>query len=180
MLREFPIESFPFDDVEKLQSIADGFKRKSSGGLFTNVVGAFDGFLLRISKRCIGKRSGIDNPTKFYCRKHFYAINCQVCCDANRKVTSLSMVSPGVVPDLLTHLKGSMNRSIETAKLPEQFHFIGDNAYPPSEQLLVPCTRTQLRNDVNGRMDNYNFYLSQLRINIECCFGMLVNKFPIL
>merc|ERR1711994_1034105 len=29
-------------------------------------------------------------------------------------------------------------------------------------------------------MDNYNFYLSQLRINIECCFGMIINKFPVL
>ena len=28
--------------------------------------------------------------------------------------------------------------------------------------------------------DSYNFYLSQLRIVIECCFGMIVNKFRVL
>ena len=113
-----------------------------------------------------------------YCVFKKYRI--QVCCDANRKVTWLSILSPGVVPDLLTYLKGSMNRSIEQGKLPSAYHFIGDNTYPGSDQLLVPYNRCDLRNDVDGRMDNYNYYMSQLRINIECCFGMLVNKFPIL
>ena len=56
IIAEFPIEAFPFDDVESLQKIADGFRSKSTGGLFNNVVGAFDGYLLRISKRCIGKK----------------------------------------------------------------------------------------------------------------------------
>ena len=180
IMQEFPLEPFPFDDHEKLQALADGFKRKSSGSLFTNCVGALDGYLLRIPKVCIGKNSGIPNPTKFYCRKNFYALNCQVACDAHRRVTSLSIKSPGAVPDLLAFLKGSLHANIQAGKLPAQFHFVGDNAYPESEQILVPCTRHQLRRDVRGRLDNYNFYHSQMRINIECCFGMLVNKFPIL
>ena len=180
ILKEFPLDPFPFDDVDKLQEIADGFKKKSSGGLFTNVVGALDGYLLKIHKRCIGKRSGIQNPTKFYCRKNFLALNCQVCCDANRKVRFLSILSPGAVPDLLAFVKTSLNSAVETGQLPDQFHFIGDNAYPRSNQILVPCTRSQLRSDINGQMDNYNYYLSQLRINIECTFGMIVAKFPIL
>ena len=46
--------------------------------------------------------------------------------------------------------------------------------------MLTPFNRAALRRDVGGRRDNFNFYLSQLRINIECCFGMLINKFPIL
>lgn len=152
----------------------------ATGGIFENVIGSFDGYLLRISKRCIGKRSGVQDPSKFYCRKGFFAINCQVVCDANRKVRSLSMLSPGAVPDTLAHLKSSMHRQIETGQLPFPFHFVGDGAYPDSDQMLTPCSRRELQNDIDGWMDNYNFYLSQLRINIECCFGMLVNKFPIL
>ena len=177
---EFGIPPFPLDNEEQLQKLADGFKQKSTGGLFDNVIGAFDGFLLQISKRAIGKQSGVKDPSKYYCRKGYYAINCQVCCDCNRKVTYLSMLCPGAVPDRLAHLKGSMHRAIETGQVPARYHFVGDNAYPPSDQMLTPCTRTQLRDDLNGCMDNYNFYLSQLRINIECCFGMLVNKFGIL
>ena len=180
IITEFPIEPFPFNDEVALQKLADGFRNKSTGGLFTNVVGAFDGFLLRIHKRCIGKKSGVHDPSKFYCRKCYYAVNCQVSCDSNRKVTSLSMLSPGAVPDTLAHKKSSMNRAVVSGQLPARFRFIGDNAYPESDQMLTPCTRSQMRNDVHGYMDNYNFYLSQLRINIECCFGMLINKFPIL
>ena len=126
------------------------------------------------------KKSGIKDPSKYYCRKGFFAVNCQVCCDANRKALSLSMLYPGAVPDRLAHLKSKIHRDIETGKLPWPFHFVGDNAYPESDQVFTPCTRPQLRHDTHGYLDNYNFYLSQLRINIECCFGMVLNKFPIL
>ena len=180
IIQEFPIKPFPFDDETTLQKLADGFRMKSTGGLFENVVGAFDGYLLQICKRCIGKTSGVPDPSKYYCRKGFYAVNCQVSCDSNRKVTSLSMLCPGAVPDTLAHKKGTMNRSLVEGKLPERFMFIGDNAYPESDQMLTPCTRAQMKHDIHGYMDNYNFYLSQLRINIECTFGMIVNKFPIL
>ena len=48
ILHEFPIDPFPFDDVDRLQEIDDGFKKKS-GGLFTymytNVVGALTGWI---------------------------------------------------------------------------------------------------------------------------------------
>ena len=180
IIQEFPIKPFPFDDEAALQKLADGFRRKSTGGLFKNVVGVFDGYLLRIGKRCIGKLSGVQDPSKYYCRKGFYAVNCQVSCDSNRKVTSLSMLCPGAVPDTLAHKKGTMHRAVMTGKLPARFLFIGDNAYPESDQMLTPCTRSQMKHDIHGYMDNYNFYLSQLRINIECAFGMIINKFPIL
>ena len=180
IIQEYLIEPFPFNDTTKLNSIVNDFKRKSKGELFEHVVGAIDGYLLRINKRCIGKKSGIKDPSKFYCRKSYYAINCQVCCDAHRRVLYVSMMSPGAVPDTLAHVKGSLHRMITQNKLPRPFHFVGDNAYPEDDQMLTSCTRCELRKDVDGKMDNYNFYLSQLSINIECCFGMMVNKFPIL
>ena len=178
--KEYSIPAFPFNDEEKLQQIAKGFESKSTGGLFDGVVGAVDGFLLRISKVCIGNKSGVNDPSKFYCRKKYYAINCQVCCDANRRVLALSMLCPGAVPDTLAHVKSALHRGIVSGQLPKRFHFIGDNAYPDSDAMLTPFNRAELRSDVTGNKDNYNFYLSQLRINIECCFGMLINKFPIL
>ena len=71
ILKEFPIPPFPFDDADELKKLADGFRRKSSGELFENVIGAFDGYLLEISKACITKREGVHNPFKFYCHKQF-------------------------------------------------------------------------------------------------------------
>ena len=32
------------------------------------------------------------------CIKQFYAVNCQVCCDAQRRVTYLSAMCPGATP----------------------------------------------------------------------------------
>ena len=162
IIKEFPITPFPFDNADELQKLADGFRSKSTGELFENVIGAFDGYLLEISKSCIGKQSGVHNPTKFYCRKQFYAINCQVCCDANRKVTSLSMLSPGAVPDTLAFFKSDIHHAIVHGKVPAKYHFVADNAYPDSDSILTPYTRRDLTHDVNGKMDNYNFYLSQL------------------
>ena len=180
IVKEFPIHDFPFEDPDELKRLADGFRRKSSGDLFDNVIGAFDGYLLHISQSCITKRRGVTNPSKFYCRKQFFAINCQVCCDAERRVTYVSMLSPGAVPDTLAFFKSNIHRAITLGKVPAQCHFVADNACPDSDSILTPCTRADLQCDVRGQMDNYNFYLSQMRINIECCFGMLVNRFPIL
>jgi len=64
IIAEFGIARFPFDDEEALQKIADGFKRKSTGGLFENVVGTFDGYLLHTGKRCIDKKSGVNCQSK--------------------------------------------------------------------------------------------------------------------
>ena len=175
---EFPIPCFPFKDVNKLRTMAKDWQRRSAGGLFTSCVGAFDGYLLKISKACISGDK-VTNPQKYYCRKGFYAVNCQVCCDAHRRVTWMSLSHPGACPDVTAYKQSAMFRALEHGLLPDEFHFIGDNAYPPSNQMLTPFNRFGLRKDPKKR-DGYNFYLSQLRINIECVFGILVNRFPIL
>lgn len=130
ILKEYSIPLFPFEDEKELQRLADGFRSKSTGGVIKHIVGVMDGFLLRICKSCIGKNTGINDPSKYFCRKKYYAINCQVTCDSDRKITALSMLSPGAVPDTLAFLKSSLYRDLEMNKLPDRFGFGGDNAYP--------------------------------------------------
>ena len=178
IVEEFPIPQFPFNDNQKLRQMANDWKIRSAGGLFDNCVGAFDGYLLRISKHCV-HASKVSNPQKFWCRKGFWSINCQVCCDSHRRVTWMSLSHPGACPDVIAYKQSSMYQALERGLLPEQFFFIGDNAYPPTDQMLTPFNRSGLKGDPQKR-DSYNFYLSQLRINIECVFGILVNRFPIL
>lgn len=91
---------------------------------------------------------------------------------------------PGATPDILAHLAGPMHAAITDGKLSAKWQFVGDSAFPDDYEnpwMLTPFTRFDLR-DYATRIerDNYNYYLSQLRINIECCFGMLVNKFRVL
>ena len=47
------VEPFPLDDPEKLEEMATGFRQKSCGKLFRNVVGVFDGYLLRVCRAAI-------------------------------------------------------------------------------------------------------------------------------
>ena len=145
IIKEFPISPFPFHDENELQKIADGFKSKSTGGLFDSVVGAVDGFLLRINKTCIGNKSGTNDPSKYYCRKKYYAVNCQVCCDANRKVLALSMLCPGAVPDTIAHLKSAVHHGIETEQLPQRFHFIGALYHTHIRTTTTPGLRACIR-----------------------------------
>ena len=93
---------------------------------------------------------------------------------------------PGATPDIVAHYVGPIHVAILEGKLDKKWQFVVDSAYPNQysthpDAFLTPFTRADLR-DVNTRTqrDNYNYYLSQLRINIECCFGMLVNKFRVL
>ncbi|EJK74238.1 hypothetical protein THAOC_04094 [Thalassiosira oceanica] len=51
----------------------------------------------------------------------------------------------------------------------------GDNAYVQSPYMVVPWRKVGA-----GAKDAYNFYQSQVRINIECAFGMLVHRWGML
>ena len=65
ILEKIGIPPFPLDDEERLEQLAEGFRAKSAGQLFGNVIGAFDGFLLRVSKKCLSKEV---NSKKYFCR----------------------------------------------------------------------------------------------------------------
>ena len=54
---------------------------------------------------------------------------------------------------------------------------VGDNAYTPSEHVLVPFSGADKTDPLK---DTYNFHLSQVRIRIEMAFGRLVSKWRIL
>jgi hypothetical protein len=50
----------------------------------------------------------------------------------------------------------------------------GDNAYINSQYMVTPYPNTS-----GGSKDNYNYFHSQLRIRIECAFGMFVQRWGI-
>ena len=93
---------------------------------------------------------------------------------------------PRATPDILAHCAGPLHGAILTGKLDVKWQLIGDAAFPSSYNnqgavFLIPFTRADLRDpDTREDRDSFNYYLSQIRIVIECCFGMLVNKFRIL
>ena len=108
------VEPFPLDDPEKLEELAAGFRQKSCGKLFRNVVGAFDGYLLRVCRAALHHEP---NAKKYFCRKQFHAINCQVGCDVHRRVTYLSIMCPGATQDILAHCAGPLHAAILAGRL---------------------------------------------------------------
>jgi hypothetical protein len=54
----------------------------------------------------------------------------------------------------------------------------GDDAYASCEWLLCPYSKQSCRGC--PERDDYNFYHSRCRINVECAFGMLVQRFGVL
>jgi len=61
----------------------------------------------------------------------------------------------------------------------QPFVLFGDNAYLNSSFMATPYPNVS--NDMGKKSkDDYNFYHSQLRIRVECAFGMLIQRWGIL
>ena len=64
---------------------------------------------------------------------------------------------------------------MEGEGLPAAYCLYGDNAYVNKSYMAVPFQATS-----NGPKDSSNFYHSQVRINIECAFSILTNRWHLL
>jgi hypothetical protein len=61
--------------------------------------------------------------------------------------------------------------------MPSEYFLVGDDAYAAGAQMVVPYPGAHTFQD---SYDNFNFYQSSTRINIECAFGQLVRRWGIL
>jgi DDE superfamily endonuclease len=172
---EFQI-SYPTDHG-KQRAIAESFRRKS-GASFECCAGAIDGILVWIHKpteeECAmaGCSSG-----KFFCgRKHKFGLNCQAVCDSRGKFLEVSIIYPGSTSDCLAFEGMSLFTRLEDGLLAPGLCLFGDNAYLNSMYMATPFAGGVS----GGSKDAYNFYHSQLRINIECAFGMFTHRWAIL
>ena len=96
-------------------------------------------------------------------------------CDSECRFTFISVASPGSVNDRVAYTQSGVSEVVE--QLPLDFAVIADAAYAPSEHCL-PMYYGTSRN--TPKYDNYNFFASQLRIQIEMAFGMMTRKWLIL
>ena len=168
---------FPTDHSEQLR-IARGFEQKSRVG-FKTCVGCIDGMLIWIPKPC--RRSKVElgiGPKKFYCgRKKKFGISFQAICDDRRRFIDVDVRHPGATSDYLCFTTSSIHKKLLANPdfLHPNLQFFGDSAYVNTSFMATPFKGTQA-----GVHDAYNFYHSQLRINIECAFGMLVHRWGVL
>jgi hypothetical protein len=61
-------------------------------------------------------------------------------------------------------------------RIPEPYYILGDAAYKVFDRVLVP-----VEGKGRNRLEqNFNFFQSSLRMNIECSFGLLVSRWGVL
>ena len=91
-----------------------------------------------------------------------YGINIQAACDHNCCFLFIGVGWPGVMGDREAVKESGLYDLVE--KLPGLLYCIGDCAYTTTEH-LIPIYGSD--NTTKTQYDNYNFYTSQLRIQIE-------------
>ena len=164
------------EEHDKQHSIAEAF-RQVSGANFACCAGAIDGILIWIhkpsEKDCA--RSGCSSG-KFMCaRKKKFGLNCQAVSDVRGRILDISIVYPGSTSDCLAFEGMSLFQKLEDGMLAPGLCLFGDNAYLNTSYMATPYPGVS-----GGSKDAYNFYHSQLRIRIECTFGILTHRWSIL
>ena len=119
-----------------------------------------------------------ENRANYMNKKGFYSINLQAIADARRRIIYYSLATQGSTHDSLAFKLSSLGKQLDQKGLPECFWIAGDEAYVCGLWLLSPFGACQACEDTYK--DNFNFYLSRCRINVECAFGILVWRFGIL
>ncbi len=167
--------SYP-DSREEQLKIADEFRVKSSVD-FGCCAGAIDGIIIWTNRPTLKEASqvGVDQQ-KFFCgRKHKFGLNCQAVCDVRGRFLDLSITQGASAADCLAFENSELYKRLQKGLLDDDLVLFGDNAYINSIFMATPYPNTS-----GGSKDNYNFYHSQLRIRIECAFGMLVKRWGLL
>jgi hypothetical protein len=172
--KDCEIELPPDDELEALAE--EWNKLSTAGGSMFGCVLAVDGFLSPRTK------PDVDDPNEFFTdRKSIYCLNVIAAVDYLGRFRYFSVAAPGGTNDIRSYwrskkLRDWINRlrDIRTGR----YFVTADNAFPLSNELLIPFRRSQLHG--NRYKDSYNYYLSQLRIRIEMAFGRLTTKFGLL
>ena len=172
MLKHFPLE-FHLDDPEMMAHLADGFDQIStSEGAITNVVGCIDGLAIRIP---CPSPSECPDPLHYFNRKQFFSVNCQAICDADLKFRWTSMNCAGSTNDVQAFEDTDLYRAIQAGFLRRPYSIFGDAAYICNESVITPFASSIAR--AGTAFDVFNFYQSNIRIRIECAFGVLVARY---
>ena len=170
---------FPTSHREQVK-IARGFKAKSAINI-DSCVGAIDGILIWIHKPSEAFLEKFKvGPAKFFSgRKGKFGLNMQAVCDADGRFLDVYIGCPGSASDYYAFQGSPLRKLIEQ---PGFFYpglcLFGDNAYLNTPYMLTGFRNVSMQTEVYK--DGFNYYQSQVRINIECAFGRLVHRWGIL
>lgn len=164
---------------EECAPLAASFERISHQSVFTNCVGALDGYHLPIQPPSRSYTTDNNVRSSSYFSSHYEScgINIQACCDAHCRFTFLGIGGAGgITKDRAAVIDSGLADLIEG--LPQGYICLADCAYQPTEKLIpLYGGDLELKNNDNA---NFNYFASQLRIRIEKAFALMIRKWGIL
>ena len=95
--------------------------------------------------------------------------------DKRGRILDLSIKCGGSSSDCLAFEANNLYSRLSIGLLAPGLVLFGNNAYINSSFMATPFPNVS-----SGNKDDYNFFHSQLRIRVECSFGMLVHRWGIL
>jgi hypothetical protein len=173
-LDEFKIEYPELADAQ--ENIAWEFQAVSKANIDI-CAGAIDGILIWIAKPTLKQAKLSDvNQQKFLCgHKGKFGLNCQAVSDVCGRILDISIAYGGSSSDCLAFERSGLYEKCENGLLKNGLVLFGDNAYLNTDYMATPYTNVA-GNKEHVTKDDYIFFHSQLRIRVECCFGMLVQR----
>ncbi|XP_037525595.1 putative nuclease HARBI1 [Rhipicephalus sanguineus] len=156
---------FPTTTEEKA-AVKEGFLRL---GAIPGVIGCIDGTLIGI-KAPKGPRKA-----SFMCRKHFYALNVMIICDAAMRILAIDPMRPGSDHDSFVWQTTWLRRRFLAGRIAEPGEYLlGDSGYPLEPWLLIPVSGDPSEHSAEGR---FNAEHITMRSIVERCIGMLKARF---
>jgi hypothetical protein len=164
----------PNNSTSELKKRSSDFQMRSSHGLFKYCTGAVDGLAIHIRAP---SRQSTQNQTRFFSgSKKKFCLNFQGVCDANCKFIGFTCKHVGSTNDAEAYETCSLKHFCES--LPFPYHWNGDPAYTLSESMMIPFSGVNLH-ITDACKEWFNFWHSQVRITIERCFGIFIQRWGI-
>lgn len=170
----------PEQTTETWKSIASRFEQRWQ---FPHCVGAVDG------KHIVIKKPG-KSGSSYFNYKHTFSIILMATVDADYKFITVDIGAMGRFSDGNVFASSGLGKKMmrHTLQLPnpEQiptiaeslpYVFVGDEAFPLSENLMRPYPRRQVTGNYEHQV--FNARLSRARQTVECAFGILSSRFRV-
>ena len=166
------VEALKNEDIDYFSQQSDAFS-VDSDGTYNGCFGSIDGLAIKIKQPTLTDL--LRDAGAYFSRKGFFALNCQAICDAHKRILWISSRHIGSSHDSRAFKDTQLHDLLVEKKkflLDNHLFLVGDSAYDLESFILIPHDNPSPLSPE----DAYNYYHSNCRIRIECCFGELIMR----